>query len=234
MFSPDPRCQGLCGSQQETVTPVWAVSSAGRAISCHESSVVVLVQRGPGPASTWEVVNVAFAPGAGRIDLQVAFRPGTRFVCPHCGAEHQPVHDTQEREWRHLNVFPYPAHLRAKVPRVRGAACGKTAQVPVPWARPDSGFTLLMAALIVTLCQAMPVRPVAQLLAVSDLRGWRTLDHYVDAARAQEDFSAVAAVGLDETAARRGTTTSASFTTWRRALAVRLRWAQGRGRGTVC
>ena len=36
------------------------------------------------------------------------------------------------------------------------------------------------------------------------MRVWRTLDHYVDAARAQEDFSAVAAVGLDETAARRG------------------------------
>ena len=35
-------------------------------------------------------------------------------------------------------------------------------------------------------------------------RVWRTLDYYVEAARTQEDFSAVAAVGLDETAARRG------------------------------
>lgn len=50
----------------------------------------------------------------------------------------------------------------------------------------------------------MTVRQVVQLLGVSDGRVWRTLDHYVDAARAQEDFSAVAAVGLDETAARRG------------------------------
>ena len=168
----------------------------------HPSSSLFTVALGL--QAPWEVVNVAFDPGAGRIDLQVAFTPGTRFTCPHCGAEHQPVHDTLEREWRHLNFFQYQAYLRGKVPRVRCGACAKTTQVAVPWARPDSGFTLLMEALIVTLCQAMPVRQVAQLLAVSDMRVWRTLDHYVDQARAQEDFSAVAAVGLDETAARRG------------------------------
>jgi transposase len=168
----------------------------------HPSSSLFTVALGL--QAPWEVVNVAFDPGVGRIDLRVAFRSGTRFACPHCGAEHQPVHDTLEREWRHLNFFQYQAYLRGKVPRVRCGACAKTTQVVVPWARPDSGFTLLMEALIVTLCQAMPVRQVAQLLAVSDMRVWRTLDHYVDQARAQEDFSAVAAVGLDETAARRG------------------------------
>jgi len=152
----------------------------------------------------WNVAEVAFDPQAGRIDFGVGFAAGSRFVCPHCGAEHQPVHDTLEREWRHLNFFQYQAYIRAKVPRVRCEACGKTARVPVPWAREGSGFTQLMEALIVTLAGAMTVRQVAQLLGVSDGRVWRTLDHYVDAARAKEDFSAVASVGLDETAARRG------------------------------
>ena len=157
-----------------------------------------------GLAAPWQVAAVRFDSKAGRIDFEVAFTPGTRFSCPHCGAEHQPVHDTLEREWRHLNFFQFQAYLHAKVPRVRCDVCGKTTQVPVPWARPTSGFTLLMEALVVTLCQAMTVRQVAQLLAVSDMRIWRTLDYYVDQARAQEDFSAVTAVGLDETAARRG------------------------------
>ena len=152
----------------------------------------------------WEVVEATFDPNAGRIDFRVAFAPGSRFACPHCGAEHQPVHDTLEREWRHLNFFQYQAYIHAKVPRVHCGACAKTTRIPVPWARPNSGFTLLMEALIVTLCQAMTVRQVAQLLAVSDMRIWRTLDYYVEGARAQEDFSAVVAVGLDETAARRG------------------------------
>jgi len=157
-----------------------------------------------GLQAPWEVIAVAFDPAAGRLDLQVGFSRGARFRCPHCGAEHQPVHDTLKREWRHLNFFQYQAYLQAKVPRVRCSACGKTSQVPVPWAREGSGFTLLMEALVVALCQAMPVRQVAQLLAVSDMRVWRTLDHYVEQARAQEDFATVSSIGLDETAARRG------------------------------
>jgi transposase len=157
-----------------------------------------------GLAEPWQVVDVGFDAAAGRIDLQVAVTPGARFACPDCGAEHQPVHDTLQRQWRHLNFFQFQAYIHAKVPRVRCALCGKTTQVPLPWARPTSGFTLLMEALIVTLCQAMTVRQVAQLLAVSDMRIWRTLDYYVDQARAREDFSGVTAVGLDETAARRG------------------------------
>ena len=157
-----------------------------------------------GLAAPWQVVDVRFDPAAGRIDFQVAFTPGARFTCPHGGAEHPPVHDTLQREWRHLNFFQFQAYLHAKLPRVRCGSCGKTTPVPVPWARPTSGFTLLMEALVVTLCRAMTVRQVARLLAVSDMRIWRTLDYYVDQARAQEDFSAVTAVGLDETAARRG------------------------------
>jgi len=157
-----------------------------------------------GLAAPWQVVDVRFEAAAGRIDVQVAFTPGTRFTCPHCGAEHQPVHDTLEQEWRHLNFFQFHAYLHAKVPRVRCGACGHTTQVSVSCARPSSGFSQLMEALIVTLCQAMTVRAVAQLLAVSDRRIWRTLDHYVEQARAEEDFSTVTAVCLDETAARRG------------------------------
>jgi hypothetical protein len=61
-----------------------------------------------------------------------------------------------------------------------------------------------MEALVVTLCKAMTVSEVAQLLQVGPMRIWRILDRYVEAARAQEDFRKVQAVGLDETAARRG------------------------------
>ena len=152
----------------------------------------------------WEVVEVAFDPDAGRIDFEVAFATGARFACPHCGAEGQPVHDTLQRAWRHLNFFQFQAHIHAKLPRVRCGACAKTTQVPAPWARPGSGFSLLIEALVVTLAKSMTVREVARLLGVSDMRVWRTLDHYVEAARACEDFSGVTTVGLDETAARRG------------------------------
>jgi len=150
---------------------------------------------------------MAFDPEPGRIDFHLTFASGTRFACPHCGAEHQPVHDTLERDWRHLHFFQLQAYIHARVPRVR---CPMPylrqdyPQVGVPWARPNSGFTRRMEALLVTLCKAMTVSQVAQLPSVSDGRVWRTLDHYVDQAHAQEDFSTVTSVGLDETASRRG------------------------------
>ena len=152
----------------------------------------------------WQVTEVKFDVDVGRIDFDVAYSRGSRFACPACGAEAQPVHDSRARSWRHLNFFQYDAHIHAPVPRVRCAACGKTTQVCVPWARPQSGFTLLMEALVVTLCRAMPVNTVATLLKVSDDRLWSILHHYVDEARAKEDHSEVTRLGVDETASRRG------------------------------
>jgi len=158
-----------------------------------------------GLPAPWEVVDVAFDPQSGRIDFHRAFAPGTRCSCPQCGAERPPVHDTLERDWRHLNCFQFQASIHAKVPRVRCGTCAKTTpQVVAPWARPNSGFSLRMEALLVTLCKTMAVSQVAQLPGVSDGRIWRTLDHYVDQAHAQEDFSTVTSAGLDETASRRG------------------------------
>gem|GEM_PF-2661518 len=61
------------------------------------------------------------------------------------------------------------------MPRVRCGTCAKTIQVMAPWACPNSGFSLLMEALWVTLCKAMAVSQVAQLLGVSDGRVWHTL-----------------------------------------------------------
>jgi transposase len=157
-----------------------------------------------GLQAPWEVADVDFEPEQGRIDFQVAFRSGAQFSCPNCAAAHPSVHDTRERTWRHLNFFQFEAYIQAKVPRIACSPCAKTTQVEVPWARPHSGFTQLMEALVVTLSKAMTVRQVAQLLNVSDMRIWRSLDYYLGQARAREDFFAVQSVGLDETAARRG------------------------------
>ena len=157
-----------------------------------------------GLQAPWKVVSTDFDPAAKRIDLEVDFERGARFACPGCGAAGQPVHDSRRRSWQHLHFFEHRAYIHASVPRVRCGGCGKTTQVPVPWAREGSGFTQLFEALVVTLCAQMPVQAVARHLCVGDDAVWRVLHHYVDTARAQEDFSEVTAVGIDETAARRG------------------------------
>jgi len=152
----------------------------------------------------WEVVSVDFDPQAKRIDLEVGFAHGARFACPACGAAEQGVHDSRRRSWQHLHFFEHRAYIHASVARVRCSECGKTTQVAVPWARPGSGFTQLFEALAIVLCAQMPVQAAARHLGVGDDALWRMLHHYVDAARTQQDFSAVTAVGIDETAARRG------------------------------
>jgi len=115
------------------------------------------------------------------------------------------VHDTTEKQWRHLNFFQYEAYLKARVPRVKcpNSDCG-VKQVQVPWARAGSGFTLLFEALVMTLCRDLPVNVIARHLTVTDTRLWRVLAAYVAKARAREDFSEVRRIGIDETASKRG------------------------------
>ena len=114
------------------------------------------------------------------------------------------MHDRLPRSWRHLDFFQYEAWLHAEVPRVSCAACGKTTQLGVPWARQGSGFTLLFEALALTMCRDLPVRQTARALRVGDKKLWRRIEHYVTEARKKQDMSQVRIVGIDETSLRRG------------------------------
>ena len=116
----------------------------------------------------------------------------------------QGIHDRVRRDWRHLDFFQFEAWLHADVPRVDCSACGKTAAVEVPWARPGSGFTLLFEALGLSLCQSLPVAQAASLLRVNARRLWRRIEHYVGTARARETMDGVKVIGIDETSIRRG------------------------------
>jgi transposase len=54
------------------------------------------------------------------------------------------------------------------------------------------------------LAKGMPVKSIANLVKEHDTRLWRVLDHYVHESRDRSDFSAVTAVGVDETSSKRG------------------------------
>lgn len=156
-----------------------------------------------GLSAPWSVTSVDFRQPEGAIHFAVECQ-ATRLPCPACGAAEQPIHDRIERRWQHLHFFQFKAFIHARLPRVACAECGKTGQVQPPWARPGSGFSLVMEAFVIALCQAMPVAHVARLVGVSDDRIWRLLRHHVAKARAQEDYSPVRRVGVDETSSRRG------------------------------
>ena len=151
----------------------------------------------------WVVVSYEFDSDKGRLDLELDFPPGQTFVCPECNTEGCKVYDTEKKSWRHLNFFQYEAYLHARVPRVDCRKCG-VKLVQVPWARPGSGFTLLFEAIVMALAREMPVRAMSKILREHDTRLWRVLNHYVEEARREADFSSVREVGVDETSSKRG------------------------------
>jgi transposase len=155
-----------------------------------------------GLSAPWRVVETRFDEEQKRLDLRLAYATGAHFACPGCAAANCPVYDAEEKQWRHLDFFQHQAYLTARVPRVRCDQCG-VRQVAVPWARPGSGFTLLMEALVLELARNMPMRAIARLLAVGDKRLWRVVSHYVKQALAKSDCRRVRRVGIDETSARK-------------------------------
>ena len=161
-----------------------------------------LFQAALGLLPPWLVSRCTFDESAGRLDIHLDFPRGGVFSCPVCSAPCK-AYDTDTLTWMHLNFFQHQAFLHARTPRVECARCG-IHRVAVPWARPDSGFTLLFEAMVVMLAKSMPILAVARFVQEHDTLVWRIVTHYVDAARAKADHSGVTQVGVDETAARRG------------------------------
>lgn len=118
------------------------------------------------PGTPWQVAEVTLdlTQKPGRLDIRLDFHAGSRFPRPSDG-KLCPVYDTQEHTWRHLNFFLCECYLHAWVPRIDGGDPDGIKTVAVPWARPRSGFTLLMEAMMVLLSQTgMAVAEAARTL----------------------------------------------------------------------
>ena len=163
---------------------------------------VELFQMALGLADPWRVVRSSFDVEKSRLDIKIDFPRGSRFRCPVCG-ELCAAYDTSDKTWRHLSFFQHEAYLHARVPRVKCDACG-VKQIGVPWAREDSGFTLLFEAFIMSMVKVMPVNNVAEKVNEHDTRLWRIVLHYVEKARDRSVFSDVIRAAFDETSARKG------------------------------
>ncbi|MBF0551705.1 MAG: transposase [Deltaproteobacteria bacterium] len=162
-----------------------------------------LFQLALGLLPPWTVADCSFDIEEKRLDIHLDFPRGSTFLCPKCGGDGRKAHDTIAKTWRHLNFFEHVTYLHAQVPRTNCPVCG-VLMVSVPWARPDSGFSLLFEAFILTLAKAMPVNSMAKIVGEHDTRLWRILNHYVEEARKGQDYSDVEQIGVDETSSKRG------------------------------
>ncbi len=187
----------------------------------------------------WKIEKVDFDSTNGQLTLELGFERGAKFPDSDDPSVSCPVHDVKERRWRHLDFFQHRTELVARVPRVKNAH-GKVVQIEVPWARPGSGFTLLMEAFVLTLCREMTVAAVARLVGEHDTRLWRVIHHYVGEAWERSDWKEVSRISIDETATRKGHRYGTGFVEIRggeaseEALSARLLFlTPGKGADTV-
>jgi len=136
------------------------------------------------------------------LHLDVVAGRGALFPCSECGRTCK-AHDFADFTWQHLNFFQHHCFITARVPRVDCPDHG-VRRAAVPWARPGSRFTLLFEQAALVLVREMPVLAAARFIGITDQRLWRIVAHYVGRAVAALDLRSVRAVGLDETASKRG------------------------------
>jgi len=155
----------------------------------------------------WFVKEVKFDVESKRLDIYIDFKKGSTFGYYDKKSDKEYVglkaYDTSKKTWKHLNFFEHECFLHARVPRVKLPE-EKVKQIQTPWEGLSNGFTLLFEALLLQLCQAMPVNKVATLTKTSDDKLWSMLERYIDKTREHEDFKEITSIGLDETSRAKG------------------------------
>ena len=157
-------------------------------------------------ASPWYIEDVQMSKpddsGSGQMDIYLNFKRGSKFK-DKSGQECK-VHDTVERKWQHLNFFEHTCYIHARVPRIVDKD-KKVKTVSVPWARKNSGFTLLYEAFSMLLIESeMPVKKAAKILRINDMRVWRMFSYWVGKAFNACQHDKTTKIGIDETSTKRG------------------------------
>lgn len=157
-----------------------------------------------GLQSPWKVLKSEMVPNSKtnkmEMHIYIGWTDGAKFPCPEgeCHETECSCYDQgEERTWRHLNFFQYKCFIHARTPRIK---CNKHGikTVKVPWARPRSGFTLLMDGFILELARHMAIKTIADEIGETDTRIWRVIELYVRDAYEKLEFNEISHIGVDE------------------------------------
>jgi transposase len=188
---------------------------------------------GLGVTPPWKLVGQRLDTSAqpNQLYLEIAAGRGALFPCPVCGKACK-AHDFAEFTCRRLNFFQHHCYVTANVPRTDCPEHG-VLRINVPWAREGSRFTLLFEQVAIMLVRAMPVLAAARIIGITDQRLWRIVEHYVTQAVERIDLTRLKAIGLDETAAKRGQSYVTVFIDLDRKDKPVIFVTPGRGKDTV-
>ena len=150
-----------------------------------------------GITEPWGVEVVEMKQEAGEVHVTVALPPSTRWVCPECHAG-APIHDHQDRTWRHLDTCQFKTLVHARVPRLSCPTHG-IRQLRVAWAESGSRFTALFEALAIDWLKQASVSAVAKQLRISWDEADGIMQRAVRRGLARRQLEPPRYVGADET-----------------------------------
>ena len=156
-----------------------------------------------GLSNPWYVERVEFidSTDSKELHLYLNFERGYQFPTSTGSSS---AYDTVDRTWQHLNFFQHRCYLHARIPRVKTGE-GSIHQVSVPWARENSGFTLLFEAYAMLLIESeMPVSKVSECTKVTAPRIWRVFNYWIQRALSKDTLDEVTQIGMDETSRKKG------------------------------
>jgi transposase len=156
-----------------------------------------------GIASPWFVDRVELKLEEGQVHVHLAHGDGAEWRCPKCDRT-CPLHDhTPPRTWRHLDTCQYQTLLHAATPRTDCSEHGVHA-VRLPWAQPQSRFTLLFERLAMDWLLAASQQAVADRLGLSwdEIHG--IMRRGVERGLSRRAATPIPHVGVDEKAFRKG------------------------------
>ena len=154
--------------------------------------------------SPWEFDGLFINEEREHYELRLSCPRGTRHHCAECGVVDQPAHDFHDLVREHRRFPEWRCFVRARVPRIKCGHCRSVRSAEVPWARPNSRFTLSFEALQLHMCKQAPVKSVSDLMGFGDDRLWRVIAHYVPIAVSLENLSRVRRIGIDEKSIKKG------------------------------
>jgi transposase len=135
------------------------------------------------------------------LNIHINFKRGAKFKVSE--GKETTAYDTIERKWEHLSFFEHKCYIHARVPRIKTTE--GIENVEVPWARQNSGFTLLFEAYAMLLIEnEMPVNKTAAILKVYPNRIWRFFNYWIKRAVDKDKQNEITSIGIDETSRKKG------------------------------
>ncbi len=146
----------------------------------------------------WMVATVDLKMAEKQVDIDVQWPGGHQVECPECGRSCSIKDHREERRWRHLDTMQFKTIIKSRIPRSDCPEHGAKT-INVPWAGPNSRFTLLFESLAIdVMLAAKSLKEAAKLLGLS----WDQVHHIqaraVDRGLARRDLEEIKYVGIDE------------------------------------